>query len=82
MKFFTISAPMLYGNPDQPTTGQVGAVLGLFNHVGLGIAVDAALNANVRKFSNTAVDLLPEDIAPPRTSSKSENLPSWWEGYN
>jgi hypothetical protein len=80
-RFSTISAPMTFGNPEQHTTGQLGAVLGLFNHVGLEVAASSALNSNVRWAGNTAADLLPDDVSPPRTASKSEDLPTWWKGY-
>lgn len=80
-KFFTISAPMPFGNPTQSTTGGVGAVLGLFKHVGLDIAADSAMNANVRSISNAVANVLPENVAPPKTASKSEELPTWWKGY-
>lgn len=80
-KFFTISAPMPFGNANQPTTGDLGAVLGLFNHVGLNVAADSAMNANVRTLSNAVANALPENVAPPKTCSKSEELPTWWKGY-
>ena len=80
-RFLTISAPMAFGNPEQPSTGQLGAVLGLFNHVGLEVAADSALNSNVRRLGNAAADLLPDEVSPPRTSSKREDLPTWWKEH-
>lgn len=80
-QFYTIGAPIPFGNPTQSTTGGLGAVLGLFKHVGLGIAADSALNTNVRTISNAVANVLPENVAPPKTASKSEELPTWWEGY-
>lgn len=81
VQFFTISNPILYGNPKQPTTGPLGAVLGLFHHVGQPLLADAALNGNVRKLNVLLGDLLPEEVAPPKTASAPEHIPMWWQGY-
>mmetsp|Transcript_38445 Transcript_38445/g.92670 ORF Transcript_38445/g.92670 Transcript_38445/m.92670 type:complete len:247 (-) Transcript_38445:146-886(-) len=79
VKFFTISAPMLSGNPQQCTTGKYGAVLGLFVHAGMPTAADSALNKNVRDISNAVAGLLPEDVAPPKSKSNPDQIPSWYE---
>mmetsp|Transcript_18969 Transcript_18969/g.28124 ORF Transcript_18969/g.28124 Transcript_18969/m.28124 type:complete len:245 (-) Transcript_18969:149-883(-) len=78
-KFFTISAPMNFGNPVEPTTGGLGAVLGLFCHVGQDIAAKSAMNANLRTATNFFANLLPADVAPPKTKSNPEELPTWWK---
>ena len=79
-KFFTISSPMLFGNPSKTTTGKYGAVLGLFIHVGFAVAADLALNSNVRVATNAIANLLPENMAPPKTASNPKEVPSWYTG--
>jgi hypothetical protein len=78
VRFFTISPPLLFGNPTPVTTGPVGAVLGLFYHVGQSLAVEAALNPYVRYVSNVVANVLPPSLAPPKTRSNPNDLPRWW----
>mmetsp|Transcript_15983 Transcript_15983/g.43997 ORF Transcript_15983/g.43997 Transcript_15983/m.43997 type:complete len:245 (-) Transcript_15983:36-770(-) len=80
VKFLTISAPMLVGNPNPHTTGNYGAVLGLFVHAGLPMAAESAMNSNVRTITNAVADLLPTEARPPKSASKPEDLPSWYQG--
>jgi hypothetical protein len=79
VKFFAISAPMAYGNPEQPTTGQYGALLGLLSHVGLNFFADSATYDNVLKMGNAASSMLPNNVSPPLSASKQEDVPTWWK---
>lgn len=78
VKFFTISNPMNYGNPQPPTTGKLGAVLGLFEHLGQPLMAKAALNDVTRNANLVVSKLLPDSMAPPITQSKVEDLPQWF----
>jgi len=81
VKFLSISNPILFGNPRPTTTGKLGAVLGLFEHLGQPLIAQSAMNDNLRKTNNWIAQLLGQDKGAPITQSKPQDLPAWWQGY-
>ena len=59
-------------------TNGLGAVLGLFNAIGVGQVGGLALSKQVRDFSNAAADQF-EFLKIPKTKSLPENVPAWWK---
>jgi hypothetical protein len=78
VQFFSISQPIIYGNPNPSTTNNVGAVLGLFHHVGASDMASLAMNSNVRAVNNAAAQLLGKSNGAPMTKSKAEDMPAWY----
>jgi len=58
-------------------TDGLGAVLGLFNAVGVGAVGGLALYKVVRDLSNDAADKF-EALKIPKTKTRDEDVPSWW----
>ena len=58
-------------------TNGLGAVLGLFNSVGVGSVGGLALYKTVRDVSNAAADRF-EALRIPKTKTNAEDVPSWW----
>ena len=58
-------------------TNGLGAVLGLFNAIGIGSVGNLALYQIVRDVSNAAADRF-EALKIPKTKTKDEDVPSWW----
>ena len=58
-------------------TNGLGAVLGLFNAVGLGPVGGLALSKTVRDLSNKAADDFP-DLRIPKTKTIDAEVPGWW----
>ena len=59
-------------------TNGLGAVLGLFNAIGVGQVGGLALSKQVRDFSNAAADQF-EFLKIPKTKSLPEKVPAWWK---
>lgn len=59
-------------------TNGLGAVLGLFNAIGVGQIGGLALSQQVRDFSNFAADQFPS-LEIPKTKTSTEKVPAWWK---
>ena len=68
---------LVVGKFESVNTNGLGAVLGLFNAIGVGQVGGLALNQQVRDFSNFAADTFPF-LEIPKTKTAPELVPSWW----